>query len=1023
MRVVLLSHNARSGDALGHQIAARARYFREQGDDVHVWIECDRRLHPSLVGLTRLIRDPARWLDDLQSADLLIVHFTQDFPALDILPRLTPPKPRILFDYYGVTPPELWDGPAEMLRAGQDRRSLVWYADAATVHSRFMRDELCQATGYPPEQVHIVPLWFQISSAPGRIGPRWREHLRLPAETRLVLFVGRLAKNKRLPIVIEALALLRFDEPSVHLVVVGDHREIYHREYDRCRELARVRQVADRIHWLGHVPDETLAQAYREADVLVIPSRHEGCCLPVWEAMAAGLPVIVARSSALPETMAGAGLSFEPDDEHELAEQIRRVLRSSRREGESPTIHSVAVIAPRFGGQVVGGAEQSLRRLAESLNEMGRRVEVFSTGRREKSDLRLNVHRFREDPIDPVRWASISHRIELGELAWDEFVQATRFSDDLLAEWQRQADAFDACIVGPSTCGLTWGVARRRPDRTLLVPCFHDEPLARLPQIRAISQRVGGLLYHSEAERRFAEDQLGIHHPNSVVIGTYVGPPRGQAERGRKRVASPDPYIVYSGRTAREKNVRLLCEWFRRYRAERAPTIKLILTGDLASGRLEPGIVSLGRLDESVLADVTAGAACLVQLSTRESLSLVALEAWNHGVPVIAHRHCQVLREWIDETQSGWTIGDYEEFRQALDELVANPCSGIERGRRGQLAVRSRFGDPAAFAARLRRSLDRLTIPLADTMRQRGYEVIRRRGHDAWREALASLVQHILEQPPRQPPDSHALLEPVVPPSFGGATPWLTIRVTNTGSVPLWPNSARWVVQACEDPEVQAISALDRVLNPGESRTIRLTIPRRSPSCREWVIRLQAEGQNLASLPWEINPNMDHQHPRQPLPDRDWVSPLERATTLARLPEGYVDVSEGFLAGVKRWLKRKLLGQFQTGYVDVLARQQAAFNRTIVDILRQMSEQLALLAQQPPGGSESGSTITDYVGRRESIEQQIETIQEWLQESPVRGSGEGVPVETVRCGEGQGEQSARGPHLGALVLGPSKPRS
>ena len=76
--------------------------------------------------------------------------------------------------------------------------------------------------------------------------------------------------------------------------------------------MAQQRGVSDRVHFLGPVSDADLADAYRCSNAFVMPSLHEGCCIPVREAMAAGLPVIAARAAALPESVAGVGLTFAP---------------------------------------------------------------------------------------------------------------------------------------------------------------------------------------------------------------------------------------------------------------------------------------------------------------------------------------------------------------------------------------------------------------------------------------------------------------------------------------------------------------------------------------------------------------------------------------------------------------------------------------------------------------------------------------------------------------------------------------
>src|SRR5207253_9053652 len=86
--------------------------------------------------------------------------------------------------------------------------------------------------------------------------------------------------------------------------------------------------IVERVHFLGSITDDRLADCYRDADVLVIPSSHEGFCFPVLEAMASGLPVIAARATALPETVGDAGLTVAAGDADDLARQVRRAVSS-----------------------------------------------------------------------------------------------------------------------------------------------------------------------------------------------------------------------------------------------------------------------------------------------------------------------------------------------------------------------------------------------------------------------------------------------------------------------------------------------------------------------------------------------------------------------------------------------------------------------------------------------------------------------------------------------------------------------
>ena len=72
-------------------------------------------------------------------------------------------------------------------------------------------------------------------------------------------------------------------------------------------------------------------------------------------------------------------------------------------------------------------------------------------------------------------------------------------------------------------------------------------------------------------------------------------------------------------------------------------------------------------------------------------------------------------------------------------------------------------------------------------------------------------------------------------------------------------------------------------------------------------------------------------------------SALAEAHRLQRLPEDYLDVTEGRFARWKRWLKQKLLGNFKKAYVDVLSRQQSQVNRHLVTSVQQLAEYCATL--------------------------------------------------------------------------------
>ena len=538
MRVALLSFNAEARNAVGSHVADRVRFFQERGAEVRLFVQDGRRLHSELRGCTTEVREIAIdgpvW-NALRQADLILAIYGQHHDLLQYLPLLAGAGPRIVFEYLGVTPPELWpDQQREGIEGTCRQRGFAWCADHVLATSEFSCRELLDATDFPRGHATILPP--AVDTAQFRSGPRdpWlRSTLGIAGP--ILLFVGRIAANKRVPLLIEAVA--RRDD--AHAVIVGDCSDVYAAEAARCRELADRLGAAKRVHWLGQLDDAELAAAYRGADLLVMPSLHEGFCVPAIEAMASGLPVLASRTAALPETIGNAGLTFAANDIDDLARQLDRLLADPAPAAPVNRSRKIAVVSFRFGPEIVGGAETSLRTMAESLQSAGQRVEIFTTctvaEARWNNDLPagsvtlagLTVHRFPIDAHDPIAHGETVRAIleadgrgppELERRYLAYSIHSTALIDALRA----RRDEFDAIIVGPYLFGLTADVVSAFGDRVLLAPCFHDEPIARLRLWPSLYAQAGGILFHSPEEQAYAQAQLGVNHPNARVIGACV---------------------------------------------------------------------------------------------------------------------------------------------------------------------------------------------------------------------------------------------------------------------------------------------------------------------------------------------------------------------------------------------------------------------------------------------------------------------------------------------------------------------
>jgi hypothetical protein len=146
--------------------------------------------------------------------------------------------------------------------------------------------------------------------------------------------VGRMAGNKRIDLLVEALAALRKDVSDAALLLVGDtdsnasFRDVVRNVQARAAALG----VADAVVFAGRVDD--LPAHYRLADLYVSASLHEGFGVPVLEAMASGVPVVVSNVAAHPDVVGDAGLLAEPEDVPDLARQAGRLLTDDGLYGE-----------------------------------------------------------------------------------------------------------------------------------------------------------------------------------------------------------------------------------------------------------------------------------------------------------------------------------------------------------------------------------------------------------------------------------------------------------------------------------------------------------------------------------------------------------------------------------------------------------------------------------------------------------------------------------------------------------------
>jgi glycosyltransferase involved in cell wall biosynthesis len=340
-RACIINGNCMVNDALGNHVLNQLHFFQSRGYRALALVEHvdprhppETRQHLMRITLDELRAGPVnpqtrRAIDHFTGADIYVFNYSAYYPLIDAI-RLVG-HGVTLFDYHGVTPPHMWNGDdTEALVEGQRQLQLARYADYALAHSGFTRDELIETGAVDAARVYQMPYVVSLERfRPRRRDPALAARYGLTNDQPVLLYVGRMAANKRITDLVSALALIRARHSHVMLLLVGDDRFPAHaRVVAQARQLAQTLGVADGVIFTGQVPDEELAAHYQLANVFVTASIHEGFCIPVIEAMACGVPVIGADATALPETIGPAGLTFQPEDPADLAQKILALLES-----------------------------------------------------------------------------------------------------------------------------------------------------------------------------------------------------------------------------------------------------------------------------------------------------------------------------------------------------------------------------------------------------------------------------------------------------------------------------------------------------------------------------------------------------------------------------------------------------------------------------------------------------------------------------------------------------------------------
>jgi glycosyltransferase involved in cell wall biosynthesis len=362
----------------------------------------------------------------------------------------------------------------------------------------------------------------------------------------------------------------------------------------------------------------------------------------------------------------------------------------------------LAVVVQRYGADINGGAEQHARYIAERLVKYAQ-VEVVTTCARDYVSWRnelppgldtVNGIPVRRFPVSrerqPLEFGRRSHRVFeeqhslADELAWLESEGPT--SPALVSYLERSGASFDYVLLFSYRYYHAWHGARRLGRRAVLVPTAERDPAIGLSIFKPVFRSVRGIMYNSHEERAMIQAATRNEHVPGVVVGVGSDvPARTDPARFRRRHKINRPFAIYIGRIDANKGCAELFDYFQRYAMTFPRGLDLVLIGKpIIPVPSHHRIHHLGYLSDEDKFDALAAADLLIMPSYFESLSMVALEAWALGRPVLANGRCDVLKGQCIRSNAGLYYESYEEFAETLYSLESNGPLHGRLGRNGR---------------------------------------------------------------------------------------------------------------------------------------------------------------------------------------------------------------------------------------------------------------------------------------------------------------------------------------------------
>lgn len=375
----------------------------------------------------------------------------------------------------------------------------------------------------------------------------------------------------------------------------------------------------------------------------------------------------------------------------------------------------LALVIHRYGADFAGGSEAHCRQLAERLREH-HDVTVVTTCAR---DYVTWANSYPEGPTEvngiPVLRFAVSQERDLKKFAdlSDEVFYRTASPDrqeawfrengpqapGLLEHLRRHGQDYDLVLFWAFRYANSYFGVPLVADRAVLVPTAEADPAIRLDVLADYFRIPVGFLFLTPEEETLVATRAGAALEPRAIIGAGLDPVADRPGRAAlDTLGIPENFVLYLGRIDQNKGCPTLFEYFSNHVRDGGADTTLVLAGPATLPVPEhPRIRSLGFVEPDVRDALLAHARALIVPSPYESLSMVLLEGWNHGVPALVNRNCDVLQGQVRRANGGFHYRSGREFSASLTRLLTRQDEARVIGRQGRDYVEQEYRWPVVM--------------------------------------------------------------------------------------------------------------------------------------------------------------------------------------------------------------------------------------------------------------------------------------------------------------------------------------